>query len=244
MSLENIVNLVGSLNNMSAVSSPSCMYFCKIQNSDDSICWGFLSPSDERLETSLVKVQVSIEEHQKLISGGNIVYYEGEIFNADNDEYYLDENFDFVKKSKDEYNQIIADKNREDLVQKLYAMKSAKAYGGVVVNNRLVFETNQTSITNTVATLSLMSDGAVSNWKFYTTEGTPIIQQVNKLQLFTIASFGRQMIDSSFSVEGNYLAQLEGASVQNLVSDGWIADFIQNARKAFDEIENHLTVEF
>lgn len=244
MSLENIVNLVGSLNNMSAISSPSCMYFCKIQNSDDSICWGFLSPSDERLEKALVKVEVSIEEHQKLIAGGNIVYYDGEIFNADNDEYYLDENFDFVKKSKDEFNKIKADKNREDLVQKLYSMKSAKAYGGVVVNNRLVFETNQTSITNTVATLSLMDDKSVSNWKFYTIEGAPVIQQVNKVQLFAIASFGRQMIDTSFSVEGSYLTQLESATVQNLVSDEWIETFIQNAKNTFDEIENHLTVEF
>lgn len=242
--LENIVNLVGNLNNMSAVSSPTCMYYCKIQNADNSVCWGFLSPSDDRLETSLVKVEVSIEEHQKLISGGNIVYHDGKIFNADNSQYYLDENNDFVKRQKDEYNKIIADKNREDLVQKLYSMKSAKAYGGVVVNNKLVFETNQTSITNTVATLSLMSDGAVSNWKFYTTEGTPIIQQVNKVQLFTIASFGRQMIDNSFWVEGSYLAQLENATVENLVSDEWIETFTQNAQKAFNDIENHLTVEF
>lgn len=244
MSIENIISVVGALGNMTAIKSPECMYFCKIQNADDSICWGFLSPSDERLESVLVKVEVSIEKQQELLTGGNIVYYDGEVFNADNDEYYLDENKDFVKRPTSEYNRIKANQKRTELVQTLYKMKSDKAYGGVIINDLLIFETNQTAVTNTVATLALMQDTDTSSWKFYTKDGVPVMQTVNKAQLFTIASFGRKMIDDSFAVEGQYLATLENATVQNLISKTWVNNFVENAQSAFDEVSNELNINF
>lgn len=244
MNIENVVSLVGGLGNMTAIKSPSHMYFCKIKNSDNSICWGFLSPSDSRLEEVLVKVEVSIPQQQELISGGNIVYYNGEVFNADSNEYYLDENFDFVKRDSNEYNQMIADAKKAELVQTLYSMKSEKAYAGVVINNALVFETNQTAVTNTVATLALMQDNDTSSWKFYTITGEPCMQTVNKAQLFAIASFGRKMIDDSFKVEGEFISILEKASVENLISTTWIETFLADAQTSFDNVNNKLEVEF
>jgi hypothetical protein len=244
MSVQNIVSVLNGLNNITAIKSPECMYFCKIQNEDNSVCWGFLSPSDERLENALVKVEVSIEQHQQLLSGGNIVYYDGEVFNAEENEYYLDENQNFVKRDKSEYDSIKANETRAELVQTLYNMKAQKAYGGVIINNALVFETNQTAVTNTVATLALMNDNDTSSWKFYSINGEPIMQTVNKAQLFTIASFGRKMIDDSFKVEGEYLATLENATVQNLVSKTWVDSFVEDAQADFDAVENKLNVPF
>ena len=242
--MQNIISVLNGLNNMSAISSPTSMYFCKIQNADNSICWGFLSPSDERLETALVKVEVTIQKHQELLSGGNIVYYNGEVFNAEQDEYYLDDNKDFVKRDTAEYNQMKADEKRAELVQTLYNMKASKAYGGVIINDTLVFETNQTAVTNTVATLALMQDGDTSSWKFYTKDGEPVMQEVSKAQLFIIAQFGRKMIDDSFKVEGGYLEELETATVEDLISENWVNEFIADAQADFDEVNNELTVNF
>lgn len=242
--MQNIVSVLNGLNNMSAITSPDKMYFCKIQNADNSVCWGFLSPSDARLESALVKVQVTIEKHQELLSGGNIVYYDGEVFNANQDEYYLDENKDFVKRSTTEYNKMRAEEKRAELVQTLYNMKAEKAYGGVVINDTFIFETNQTAVTNTVATLALMQDGDTSSWKFYTKDGEPVMQEVSKAQLFIIAQFGRKMIDDSFKVEGGYLEELETATVEDLISENWVNEFIADAQADFDEVNNELTVNF
>ena len=243
MSIQNIVSLVGGLNNMTAIKSPDKMYYCKFQDGEKYL-WGFLSPSDPRLETVLIKKEVSIEQHQQLLSGGNIVYYNDEVFNADNNQYYLNDNGDFVKRSDEEYNKIVADAKKAELVQTLYTMKAAKAYGGVTVNDAFIFETNQTAITNTVATLSLMSDTGVSSWKFYTKDGEPVVQTVTKAQLFAIASFGRQMIDNCFAVEGEFLSTLENAKISDLISENWVKNFVETAQANFDEIENNITVTF
>ena len=242
--MQNIISVINGLNNMTAIKSPECMYFCKIQNADNSICWGFLSPSDTRLESALVKVEVTIEKHQELLSGGQIVYYDGEVFNANQNEYYLDENNDFVKRSTTEYNKIVADAKRAELVQTLYNMKAEKAYGGVIINDAFIFETNQTSITNTVANLALMGDADTSSWKFYTKDGVPVMQTVNKAQLFAIANFGRQMIDNSFAVEGEYLQTLENATIKNLISKTWVDKFVADAQADFDAVNNNLEITF
>lgn len=243
MSIQNIVSLVGGLNNMTAIKSPDKMYYCKFQDGEKYL-WGFLSPSDPRLETVLIKKEVSIEQHQQLLSGGNIVYYNDEVFNADNNQYYLDDNGDFVKRSDEEYNKIVADAKKAELVQTLYTMKAAKAYGGIIINDVFVFETNETARTNVVATLGSMADGDVSHWKFYTKEGNPVMQVVTKAQLFAITSFGRQMIDNCFAVEGEFLSTLEKAKISDLISENWVKNFVETAQANFDEIENNITVTF
>lgn len=90
-----VLGLIGGLGNMQALKSPEKMIFAKIPQEDNTYCWGFLSPFDEeRLAQCPVKVEVDIQTHQALISGGQIVYYNGELFNSD--KYKLDENYDFV----------------------------------------------------------------------------------------------------------------------------------------------------
>lgn len=243
MSIENIVSLVGGLNNMTAIKSPDCMYFCKMQN-DGQYLWGFLSPSDERLGEVLVKKQVTIEEHQQLLSGGNIVYYDGEVFNADSDQYYLNDNGDFVKRDDEEYNQIKAGLKKEELIQYLYTIKADKAYGGVIINNAIKFETNQTSITNTVATIALMGDTDKTNWKFYTLNDEPIMIEITKLQLAGIAQFGKNMINACFAVEGNYIEQVKSATVAELISEGWVSQFKESAQTAMDQVNNKIEIDF
>lgn len=89
-----ILGLIGGLSNMQAIKSPDKMFYCKIKQDDNTYCWGFLSPYDDRLEECTVKVEVDIPTHQALISGGQIVYFNGELFNSD--KYKLNENYDFV----------------------------------------------------------------------------------------------------------------------------------------------------
>lgn len=90
-----VLGLIGGLGNMQAIKSPDKMLYCKIPQEGNTYCWGFLSPYDtERLVECPVKIEVNIPTHQSLISGGQIVYYNGELFNSD--KYKLNENYDFV----------------------------------------------------------------------------------------------------------------------------------------------------
>lgn len=89
-----LMGFLGGLSNMQAIKSPDKMYYCKMAQEDGTKCWGFLSPYDDRLAEVTDKVEVTIAEHQKLISGGQIVYYNGKLFNSD--KYKLDENYDFT----------------------------------------------------------------------------------------------------------------------------------------------------
>lgn len=101
-----LMGLLGGLDNMQA-KTPDKMFFCKIPQDDGTCCWGFLSPFDEeRLAKCTVKVEVTIAEHQQLISGGQIVYYNGKLFNSD--KYKLDENYDFVVNENYDQEQIEA----------------------------------------------------------------------------------------------------------------------------------------
>ena len=101
-----LMGFLGGLGNMQAIKSPDKMYYCKIAQEDGTKCWGFLSPYDDRLAEVTDKVEVTIAEHQKLISGGQIVYYNGKLFNSD--KYKLDENYDFIPNDNYEEEQTAA----------------------------------------------------------------------------------------------------------------------------------------
>lgn len=95
MNLSNAIGLINNLGGMSAFTQPEKMFYCKIPQKENTFCWGFLSPYDtERLAQCPVKVEVDIPTHQALIAGGQIVYFNGELFNSD--KYKLNENYDFV----------------------------------------------------------------------------------------------------------------------------------------------------
>ncbi len=133
---------------------------------------------------------------------------------------------------------------KKELINDIYEIKANKAYGGVIINDMLVFETNQTSITNTVASLALMSDTATANWKFYTVSGEPYVQQVSKLQLAGIAQFGQNMINETFAVEGQANTQLSTATVEQLNSEDWRNNFLAEVQAEMDKVNNKLQVTF
>lgn len=137
-----------------------------------------------------------------------------------------------------------ADIKRKELIQTIYEIKAKKAYGGVIINDLLVFETNQISITSTVASLALMSETSTANWKFYTVEGQPYSQEITKTQLFGIASFGQAMINDCFAVEGQYNERLKEATIEQLNDVEWCEKFIEQVQSTMDEINNKMAVGF
>lgn len=165
---------------------------------------------------------------------------EAEILETDRKIIILNDEFVFADKKQQELAQLKA----KELVQKLYDIKAEKAYGGVIINDQLIFETNQISITNTVASLALMSDTGTSAWKFYTIDGQPVTQQITKLQLLGIAQFGQHMINQAFEVEGNFNQALAIATVEELNNPEWCALFIQEAQEAMDLVNNQMFVSF
>lgn len=220
---------------------------------EENKAWGFLEETDDRAwedkEHTILKetmIFLTAEQWQQVLSeqsrGRQIVGYGGECFTAEQGRYYVDDNGVWQMKSDEQFNQEKATAKAEELVNTLYEIKAGKAYGGVVINNLLVFETNQTAITNTVASLALMTDESTANWKFYTVQGQPIVQQVTKAQLAGIAMFAQNMINQCFAVEGTYNVQLQQATVAQLIDDEWTTAFIENAQAAMDAISHNMTV--
>lgn len=207
--------------------------------------WGFVEETDPRVHEGMV--YLTTEEWQALLAGQSrglqICYYEGKVFNAEPGRYYLDDD-GWHKKTDEEFNNEKAAEKKQYLVNKIYEIKAAKAYGGIIINDLLVFETNQTSITNTVASLSLMQDGGSANWKFYTVDGKPYVQQITKVQLGQLAIFGQQMINECFAIEGTADAQLDQATVEQLIDAEWVEAFEAQVQTAMDAVNNHVTVAF
>lgn len=215
--------------------------------------WGFVEETDNRAwedaEHTILKptmIFLTAEEWQAVLAeqsrGKQIVGYGGRCFGAEQGRYYVDDNGDWQMKSDEQFNSEKAEAKRKELVNTVYEIKADKAYGGVVINNLLVFETNQTAITNTVASLALMSDSSTANWKFYTVTGEPTVQTVTKLQLAGIAQFAQAMINQCFAVEGAANDQLRQATVEQLINDTWVTNFVAQVQAAMDAISHDMTV--
>lgn len=140
-----------------------------------------------------------------------------------------------------EYDKKRAVKFQEELVNDLYEIKAQKAYGGVIINDTYTFETNGTSITNTVASLALMTDGQTANWKFYK-DNEPAIVVITKEQLVGIAAFAQKMINDCFAIEGICNENLKKAKVADLINEQWRESFKTECKEEMDKINNKLTV--
>lgn len=217
--------------------------------------WGFIEETDNRAweDAEHTKLKPSMifltqAEWQQVLSeqsaGKQIVGYGGKCFAGEQGRYYCDEDGAWQMKTDEKFNLEKATAKREELVNTVYQIKSDKAYGGVIINDMLVFETNQTAITNTVASLALMQDTDTAAWKFYTVQGVPYVQQITKAQLGGIAAFGQNMINACFVVEGNCNEQLKTATVEELIDDEWVNTFIASAQTAMDAISNKITIQF
>lgn len=172
----------------------------------------------------------------------NLVLYNLDKVEETIDEYVLDGE-QYVKVDEEYYTKKALERKKE-LINEIYKIKADKAYGGVIINDALIFETNQTSITNTVASLALMGDTTTVNWKFYTVAGEPYVQQVSKLQLAGIAQFGQAMINETFAVEGQANTALYTATVEQLNNKEWRSTFIDSVQAEMDKVNNKLTVDF
>ena len=210
----------------------------------DTNAWGFVEETDSRVHADMI--YVPRDYWQQLLSeqsqGKAIVSYEDKVFTSEPGRYYVDEE-GWHKKSDEQFNSEKAEETRQNLVNEIYSYKADRAYGGVIINNQLVFETNQTAITNTVASLALMDDTATANWKFYTVGGIPVVTTVTKLQLAGIAKFGQAMINACFQVEGTYNEQLKVATVENLIDTDWVDNFKAQVKAAMEKVPNTMTVE-
>lgn len=207
--------------------------------------WGFIEETDPRVTKDMI--YLTRDEWKALLNGQSrgqqICYYEGKVFLAEPGRYWQDAE-GWHKKSDEEFNTEKANEKREYLINKIYEIKAAKAYGGVIINNLLVFETNATAITNTVASLSLMPENGSASWKFYTVAGTPSVQKITKAQLFGIAQFGQDMINKCFQVEGAANEELEKATIENLLDEEWVNAFEENIQAEMDKIENTIQINF
>lgn len=207
--------------------------------------WGFIEEDDPRVRPDMIFL--THEQWQRLLNeqsqGKEIVCWDGKVFTSEQGRYWVDAE-GWHKKTDEEFNLEKANAARESITNHLFEIKAAKAYGGVIVNGAVKFETNQTSITNTVASIALMRDTDTTHWKFYTLNDEPIMIEISKVHLLGLAQFGRDMIDACFAVEGNYIAQLKQATIENLIDDAWVKTFEEAAQAAMDEVDNTIDIEF
>lgn len=143
-----------------------------------------------------------------------------------------------------DYLNILANNKRIELVEYVYELKVAKAYGGVILNNELIFGTKKSEMGSVVATLGLMNDTEVINWKFYTLQGFPRNVVLNKMQLAQIATFGRAMIDTCFAIEGDANTILENALTEELLNESWCEELKANTKTSMNLVPNNITIEF
>ena len=207
--------------------------------------WGFIEEDDPRVRPDMIFL--TFEQWQRLLNeqsqGKEIVCWDGKVFTSEQGRYWVDAE-GWHKKTDEEFILEKANAARASITNHLFEIKAAKAYGGVIVNGAVKFETNQTSITNTVASIALMRDTDTTHWKFYTLNDEPIMIEISKVHLLGVAQFGRDMIDACFAVEGNYIAQLKQATIENLIDDAWVKTFEEAAQTAMDEVDNTIDIEF
>lgn len=141
------------------------------------------------------------------------------------------------------FNDKQAVKFKEEMVNQIYEIKAERAYGGVFINGVLKFETNQTSITNTVASLALMKDDSVANWKFYMND-VPTTILITKLQLAGIAQFAQDMINKCFKIEGEANERLAECTTEQLIDEEFRTQYIETVKAEMEKVNNQLLVEF
>lgn len=138
----------------------------------------------------------------------------------------------------------LAQKTQKELVEYNYAKKAQKAYGGILINETYLFETNGTSqsmITASLIGLQNAPDETTLNWKMYK-DNQPIVVPLTKIQLAQLFNFAIDMINKSFEVEGVRNIELTTATVENLNNTVWVEEYKKATDLAFDAINNKIEV--
>jgi len=130
----------------------------------------------------------------------------------------------------DKEKELNAVKIAKELQEQLYQLKAKVAYGGVTLNSSYIFETNATSILMTTTKyLDVVSNPeieVINHWKCYDLEGKPTFLNFTREQFIAIKNFATKMIDTDcFGVEDKYTTILQQATVKQLNTSTWIANF-------------------
>ena len=137
-----------------------------------------------------------------------------------------------------------AQKVQKELVEYNYEAKAKKAYGGILINDTYLFETNETSqsmITASLIGLQSASDETTLNWKVYT-NNQPTVVPLTKVQLSQLFAFALNMINTSFGLEGVRNNDLAIATVEELNDETWVEQYKIATDLAFNQINNKIDV--
>lgn len=130
------------------------------------------------------------------------------------------------------------------LVEYNYEAKAKKAYGGIIINNTYLFETNETSqsmITASLIGLQSAPDETTLNWKMYI-NNQPIVVPLTKVQLAQLFAFALNMVNVSFGLEGTRNNDLTTATVEQLNDKTWVEQYKIATDFAFNQINNKIDV--
>lgn len=137
-----------------------------------------------------------------------------------------------------------AQKVQKELVEYNYKAKAKKAYGGILINDTYLFETNETSqsmITASLIGLQSAPDETTLNWKVYA-NNQPIVVPLTKVQLSQLFAFALNMINTSFGLEGVRNNDLTTATVEELNDETWVEQYKIATDLAFNQINNKIDV--
>lgn len=186
------------------------------------------------------------------IQEGKIKFYTEQLLDKDlykldeiietQDEYVLDGE-EYVLKDE-AWEEKEARKVQKELVEYNYEAKAKKAYGGILINDTYLFETNETSqsmITASLIGLQSAPDETTLNWKVYK-NNQPIVVPLTKVQLSQLFAFALNMINTSFGLEGVRNNDLATATVEELNDETWVEQYKIATDLAFNQINNKIEV--
>lgn len=177
-------------------------------------------------------ILITEEENSAIVNRDNIYVINGELV-------------DITDSDKEQ--ELKAQKTARALSEQLYQLKASVAYGGVILNNQYVFETNATSILMTTSKYADIINNPelknVQHWKCYTLDGVPIFLTFTREQFIQIKNFASNMIDTEcFGVENKYTKKLQKATVKQLNSYSWLTKFKQDAIKEMNTINRNMDI--
>lgn len=172
----------------------------------------------------------------------NVLNIEVEKDICNNIEKYIYQDGEIVL--NDNYEAEQAQKTQKELAEYNYEQKAKKAYGGILINNTYLFETNETSqamITASLIGLQSAPDDTTLNWKVYMGD-IPLVVPVTKAQLAQLFAFAINMVNLSFGLEGARNKVLAEATIEELNNEHWVKEYKNATDLMFDEINNKVDI--
>lgn len=179
--------------------------------------------TEQELDKVIYNLEKSIETQEKYL------------YDAEVEEYVLND---------EAYKEKQAQKTQKELVEYNYEAKAKKAYGGIIINDTYLFETNETSqsmITASLIGLQSAPDETTLNWKMYA-NNQPVVVPLTKIQLAQLFAFALNMVNTSFGVEGIRNNDLTTVTVEQLNDETWVEQYKIATDFAFNQINNKIDV--